>query len=478
MIEPGEIHLARIPSLDMALPVALPDPAATEAPEVVRGLSLGEIGRLIAHTARQVAVGDWTVVFHLTGGYKAMLPYFLVVAEAVQTVLVEKAGRDPQTVRAYCLHEESQRPVELPIRWLSLGNFAAAQRMSELACTGVDVCGGQLNDLVGLYLDPRRPQAAQQAEHLGNDHGEDIVGDQKPDVSTVVDIYVNSCLTLNRYRGAPNRLPERTDRIDVVQLRGALEDPAFDRGFRRHRRLRAVEVAGRGGGLALERFAHDAIPEDLRSRAARTRFLVWSLYFRLQAIGIGDAFPQTYPLPGAQSAPRLTHAVLLEYARRAREDWLGYLNAWESDPGLRSCTNPVADGSSSNCSGSWRPGPSKARSVPRHWNWPNMRNTPPTICAWPQISLKHIGYQEVRCSARHAPCCRAHRSCARRRGYRRRHRWPSRYSSASDTGVRPATVHSHCCSPACSAPSRCPTGETACCYYGCRQRSGSVRWHC
>lgn len=121
-IEPGEVYVFRIPRMNLG--TDKPD----EQPDDRTWLSLGTVGHVIARTARQATVTPWSVLLHLTGGYKAMMPYLLVMAEGIQSVFQDAHntpdGRAP-TLRAVSVHEHEQqtpvarlRQVELPIRWV------------------------------------------------------------------------------------------------------------------------------------------------------------------------------------------------------------------------------------------------------------------------------------------------------------------------------------------------------------------------
>jgi hypothetical protein len=144
-IEPGEVYLFRIPDLDLG----------TGRPNDQTWLSLGSVGHVIARTARQATLTPWSVVLHLTGGYKAMMPYLLVMAEGIRSVFKDPAnipsGRAP-TLRAVSVHEHEYktpvaklRQVELPIRWVG---------------------GTPLNDLRKI------------ADHTVNDPGIRVFGDE------------------------------------------------------------------------------------------------------------------------------------------------------------------------------------------------------------------------------------------------------------------------------------------------------------
>lgn len=117
-IEPRETYVFRIPRLDLG----------TDKPNDRTWLSLGSVGHVIARTARQAAVTPWSVLLHLTGGYKAMMPYLLVMAEGIRSVFEQSrniADRRAPTLRALSVHEDERatplprlRQVELPIRWV------------------------------------------------------------------------------------------------------------------------------------------------------------------------------------------------------------------------------------------------------------------------------------------------------------------------------------------------------------------------
>jgi hypothetical protein len=118
-IEPGQIYVFRIPGLDFG----------TSRSNDETWLSLGSVGHVIARTARQATVTPWSVLLHLTGGYRAMLPYLLIMAEGIKSVFNDSTqippGQPAPMLRAVSVHEhEPQTPVvqlkqvELPIRWV------------------------------------------------------------------------------------------------------------------------------------------------------------------------------------------------------------------------------------------------------------------------------------------------------------------------------------------------------------------------
>ncbi|WP_017593830.1 hypothetical protein [Nocardiopsis potens] len=97
----GDIVIARLPGLDVGN-----DEGFTEA---MRGL--GDIGRGVDRLLRP---GDTEAALHLSGGFKAALPFLLGLGEALRSL------RGPTKVKAYAVHEldPDQRAVELPLRHL------------------------------------------------------------------------------------------------------------------------------------------------------------------------------------------------------------------------------------------------------------------------------------------------------------------------------------------------------------------------
>lgn len=117
-IEPRETYVFRIPRLDLG----------TDKPNDRTWLSLGSVGHVIARTAGQATVAPWSVLLHLTGGYKAMMPYLMAMAEGIRSVFKQSRNitdsRAP-TLRALSVQEDERatpvprlRQVELPIRWI------------------------------------------------------------------------------------------------------------------------------------------------------------------------------------------------------------------------------------------------------------------------------------------------------------------------------------------------------------------------
>lgn len=72
---------------------------------------------------------------------------------------------------------------------------------------------------------------------------------------------------------------------------------------------------------------------DLGSRAARFRFLVWSLFPRLVAAGLPEPELGRVAWPGDQDTT-ISAEFIRAQARVARRDWMSYMDEWEDDPWL------------------------------------------------------------------------------------------------------------------------------------------------
>ncbi len=146
-ILPGEGWICRVPRLDLG------DARRRPTPRTWR--SLGAIGRLVARTAEQQP-DDWTVVVHYSGGYKAIVPYAVVLAEAMRSRLRECTV----PVRAVALHESSVRTetpvvVEVPVRAMSCDLWADVKELrAALRRDSAEVPPGTTERLSGLMLEP------------------------------------------------------------------------------------------------------------------------------------------------------------------------------------------------------------------------------------------------------------------------------------------------------------------------------------
>ncbi|MGH3623232.1 MAG: hypothetical protein ACRDQ5_15780 [Sciscionella sp.] len=153
----------------------------------------------------------------------------------------------------------------------------------------------------------------------------------RPALADILDGYLVH-LTLrspvNRQTFQLPALSERQGGLDYLALDTLLDDPTRISGFAdrgpdgRVRQL--VHLA-----LWLGRIPRADLPVHAVSRGARFRFLVWSLHFRLLAAGVDADL-----LPPVVGEVHLGEDVVLEFARAAREEWLGHLKSWEDDPWL------------------------------------------------------------------------------------------------------------------------------------------------
>ena len=98
IVAPGEVYVCRVPHLDLST-------KQSDAAQTVTWTSLGAVGRAVADTAGS---GRWRVLLHLSGGYKAMIPYLMQWAEAVNTRLRNvDLSADLAALEAVALHETS-----------------------------------------------------------------------------------------------------------------------------------------------------------------------------------------------------------------------------------------------------------------------------------------------------------------------------------------------------------------------------------
>jgi hypothetical protein len=152
-IEPGEVVLYRIPGLNLA---------RGDLPDQV-WFSLGAVGHTIQRTATDATAGRWDVVLHLTGGYKAMLPYLLVMAEGIKSVFEDHDEvSDPlPTIRGVTVHQDNvDTQVELPIRWISRDWRQELLALKQCVGNGSAVPSDRWNGWKGQWLEaaenPRR----------------------------------------------------------------------------------------------------------------------------------------------------------------------------------------------------------------------------------------------------------------------------------------------------------------------------------
>lgn len=122
--------------------------------------------------------------------------------------------------------------------------------------------------------------------------------------------------------------------VSTDLLRAALDDPTIIRGYptatpwERWRRL--AEFA-----CLLDQIPAEQIPPSLRSRAARLRFLIWSIPARLTTSTDTTTIVADLALQHLGAIDRgITSDELYERARIARHDWLEHLAAADSDSWL------------------------------------------------------------------------------------------------------------------------------------------------
>lgn len=141
--------------------------------------------------------------------------------------------------------------------------------------------------------------------------------------------YLTGVLRLAPRPGTAVPAPERPALMLANDLSDVLTDPEVLFGWPtsavdpRHRMQRLMQFA-----LWLEDPAGGGVPAELASRAARYRFLVWSLPARLPGVMEDELCPLGVPWPTATGGRAATSGDWLRTrARAAREDWLRALAA-------------------------------------------------------------------------------------------------------------------------------------------------------
>lgn len=158
LIRPGDVYVCRIPDLDLG----------NSQPTSTTWRSLGTVGRLVADTAKQTGGGEWNVVVHLSGGFKAMIPYLMVLAEGVHSRLRdprEGARRRPK-VRAVAIHDPStgrdptisRIVIDIPVRAIEGDLLTDVEKLKNLTRPDSDIVGsGAPKDLLGLFIEREDP---------------------------------------------------------------------------------------------------------------------------------------------------------------------------------------------------------------------------------------------------------------------------------------------------------------------------------
>lgn len=152
VLEPGDVSLCRIPDLDLGK--LKPTPTTWR--------SLGAVGRLAADTATE-APGEWHVIVHLSGGYKAMIPYLMVLSEAVHSRLRDNRPDSAHrpSIRAVAIHEETLRQapeapivIDIPVRSIRSHLLGFAKKLAVAARPDSDLVDAAVADnLLGLFTE-------------------------------------------------------------------------------------------------------------------------------------------------------------------------------------------------------------------------------------------------------------------------------------------------------------------------------------
>ncbi|MGH3842090.1 MAG: hypothetical protein ACRDS0_11690 [Pseudonocardiaceae bacterium] len=152
--DPGDVYICRIPDLDLG----------EREPTSVTWRSLGAVGRMVVDTVTQTGHGEWDVVVHLSGGYKAMIPYLMVLAEGVHSRLRNEPlgpGRRPK-IHAVAIHDPSdgtnpnqaRNVIDIPVRAFDGDLLADVRKLAALTQPDTDDVGPDAPvDLRGLFID-------------------------------------------------------------------------------------------------------------------------------------------------------------------------------------------------------------------------------------------------------------------------------------------------------------------------------------
>jgi hypothetical protein len=146
-LRPADVLLCRIPDLTMDHPDRL----------IRSWAALGRLGRAIQRAAWSGESGPWDVLLHLSGGYKAVIPHLLVLAEGIETVFRHHEPADGQrrpSARAVMLHEDNRRePVWIPVRWMAGQLLTQARELRDAVLADRVVPGERVPPLVAEDLD-------------------------------------------------------------------------------------------------------------------------------------------------------------------------------------------------------------------------------------------------------------------------------------------------------------------------------------
>jgi hypothetical protein len=146
----GDVWIARIPQLRLGIG----DPDSTT------WFGLGAVGRAIQTTCTQPPLGcRIDAVLHLTGGYKALIPYLLVMAEGINSVFHDHdrvSAQAPPQVRAVATHRSTsnanQTVLDVPVRWLAAKSLEKVVRL-KAAADDTGAVHESFDDLLGQFCE-------------------------------------------------------------------------------------------------------------------------------------------------------------------------------------------------------------------------------------------------------------------------------------------------------------------------------------
>jgi len=112
------------------------------------------------------------VVVHLSGGYKAMIPYLMVLTEGIHSRLrdVELGTGHRPKIRAVAIHDPSagrvpdqaRKVIEVPVRAIVGDLLADAKKLAALTRPASDIVGADApRDLLGLFIERENERSYQ-----------------------------------------------------------------------------------------------------------------------------------------------------------------------------------------------------------------------------------------------------------------------------------------------------------------------------
>jgi hypothetical protein len=154
-------------------------------------------------------------------------------------------------------------------------------------------------------------------------------------LAAALDDYERAALVIAERPGSAYQVPGPDTPLEFTGVSAdlfdaVLDDPTILAGYDGSDAVRRFRLLSELA-CAVERYPADELPTRFRARAARLRFLVWSLPARLHDQNHGA---ELFPVPSAVLGHALGRAAALDRARTARQDWLSCLAAADSDPWL------------------------------------------------------------------------------------------------------------------------------------------------